>query len=88
MDIKVANERKVHTCSKCLNRYNKQVSICPICQLDGNNFPKDYDPYHRTESKHPQEKPRVYIEEPCIVNPNSMKAVKKSCIRHKLYFRQ
>ena len=37
---------------------------------------KDYDLYHRTEFKNLQEKPHVYIGEPCIVNPNSMNAVK------------
>ena len=59
--IAVANEGKVNTCSKCLSTYSKQISICPICQLDANNFPEDCDPYHRTESKHTQEKPHVYI---------------------------
>ena len=42
----------------------------PMCQLGANNFPQDYDPYHRTESKRPQEKPHVYIGDPCMVNPN------------------
>lgn len=55
MDIAVFNEGKVSTCSKCLKTYSKQVSICPISQLDANSF-QDYDQYHRTESKHPKEK--------------------------------
>ena len=73
MDIAVANEGKVNT---CLKTYSKQVSICPICQLDANNIPEDCGPYHRTEPKHPQEKPHVYIGEPCMVNRNSMEAMK------------
>ena len=76
VDIAVANEGKVNPCSKCLNTYNKQVSICPICKLHANNFPQDYDPYHRTDFKHTQEKPHGYIGEPCVVNLNSMEVVK------------
>ena len=76
VDVAIANQGKVHTCSQCSNTYNRQVSICPTCQLDANYFPRDFDPYYRTESRHPTEKPLVNIGEPFMVNPNSLDNVK------------
>ena len=80
VDIAVANEGKINTCSKCSNTYSKEISICPSCQLDANNYPQSFDPYYRTDSKHPVEKPIVHIGEPCMVNPNSFESLKNVLI--------
>ena len=56
--------------------YDKNALICPLCKLDANSFPHNFDPYQRTETKHLQGKPSVYIGEPLMENPNSIEAVK------------
>ena len=76
VDVAVANKGKVNTCSQCVCTYDKNASVCPLCNLDANSFPLIFDPYQRTETKHLQGKPSVYIDEPCMVNPNSIEAVK------------
>ena len=76
VDIAVAIEGKLNTCSKCSNTCSKEISVCPSCQFDGNNYPQNVDPYYRIESKHPVEKPVVHIREPCMVNPNSFESLK------------
>ena len=53
VDVAIANQDKVHTCSQYSDTYNKQVSLCPTCQLDAYYFPHDFDPYYRTEPSHP-----------------------------------
>ena len=50
--------------------------ICPSCKLNANNFPHNFDLYHKIEAKHLQGKPSVYIGELSMVNPNSTEAVK------------
>ena len=69
VDVAVANEGKINTCSKCSNTYSKEISICPSCQLDANNFPQNFDPYYTTE-------PKQHIGEPCMVNPNSFESLR------------
>ena len=76
VDVVIVNQGKVHTCSQWSNTYNKQVSIFPTCQLHANYFPHDFDPYCRTESRHPREKRLVNTGESCIANPNSVDDVK------------
>ena len=76
VDIAVAIEGKLNTCSKCSNTYSKEISVCPSCQFDVNSYPQNVDPYYRIESKHPVEKPVVHIREPCMVNPNSFESLK------------
>ena len=66
--IAVANKGKINTCSKCSNTYSKEISICPSCQLDANNYPQNFDPYYTTE-------PKQHIGEPCMVNPNSFESL-------------
>ena len=56
--------------------YNKNAPVCPLCKLDANSFPRNFNPYHRTETKLLQGKPSVYISEPSMVNPNFIEAVK------------
>ena len=63
VDVAVANKGKVNTCSQCACTYDKNASVCPLCNLDANSFPHNFDPYHRTETKHLQGKPSVYIGE-------------------------
>ena len=67
IDIAVANKGKINTCSQCLCTYDKNASACPLCKLDTNSFPHNFDPYHRTGTKHLQGKPSVYIGEPSMV---------------------
>ena len=76
VDIAVANEGKINTCSKCSNTYIKEISICPSCQFDANNYPQNFDLCYRTVSKHLVEKPIVDIGKPCMVNPNSFDSLK------------
>ena len=56
--------------------HNKNAPVCPLCKLDANSFPRNFNPYHRTETKLLQGKPSVYISEPSMVNPNFIEAVK------------
>ena len=53
--VAVANKGKVNTCSQCVCTYDKNASVCPLCNLDANSFLHNFDPYHRTETKHLQE---------------------------------
>ena len=76
VDVTVANKGKVNTCSQCVCTYDKNASVYPSCKLDANSFPHNFDAYHRTETKHLQGKPSVYIGEPSMVNSNSIEAVK------------
>ena len=90
VDVAIANQGKVHTCSQCSDTYNRQVSICPTCHLDANYLPRDFDPYYRTESRHPTEKPLVNVGEPCMVNPNSLgndlaSAFQKDCAKEERF---
>ena len=76
VDVAVANKGKVDTCSECVYMHNENAPVCPLCKLDVNSFPRNFNPYHRTETKHLEGKPSVYISEPSMVNPNSIEAVK------------
>ena len=58
----------------------------PHCGINMERYENDYDPYFRTESKHPSRKPSMDVGEPCMVNPSSYEAllevmdhVKKTC---------
>ena len=76
VNVAVANKGKVNTCSQCVCTYDKHASVCHSCKLDANSFPHNCDPYHRTEAKHLQGKPSVYIGNSTMVNPNFIEAVK------------
>ena len=75
VDISVQNERKSNICSKCSEAYGKTITKCPNCNFDSTKHEINHDPYIRTESKHPKEKPRMHVGEPCMVNPCSQEAV-------------
>ena len=69
IDIAVQNASKSYVCSKCSSVLNKTLSKCPKCLFDSLNHELNYDPYQRTSSQHPTEKPEIDVEEPCMVNP-------------------
>ena len=50
VDVAVANKGKVNTCSECVCTYDKNASVCPLCNLDANSFPHNFGPYRRTET--------------------------------------
>ena len=94
---KLINVRAKHVCSDCLNgkcnvcykcfgSFPKSDVKCPQCGINMERYKNDYDPYFRTESKHPIMKPSMDVGEPCMVNPSSYEAllevmdhVKKTC---------
>ena len=47
----------------------------PHCGINMERYENDYDPYFRTESKHPSRKPSMDVGEPCMVNPSSYEAL-------------
>ena len=77
IDIAIANQGKINTCSSCYHTYAKDVGICPHCKLDANYYDHDFDPYYRTASKHSDIKPIVYIGEPCMTNPKSIDSIRE-----------
>ena len=77
IDIAIANQGKINTCSSCYHIYAKDVGICPHCKLDANYYDHDFDPYYWTASKHPDIKPIVDIGESCMVNPNSINTIRE-----------
>ena len=86
VDISISNEAKCCICSTCFKAFSKNETKCPSCGIDTKNFDGDYDPYYRTPSCHPHEKPTMQVGEPCMVNPCSHEAmdevmshVKKCC---------
>ena len=86
VDISISNEAKSCICSICFKTFSKNKTECPSCSVDTKNFDGDYDPYYRTPSCHPHEKPTMQVGEPCMVNPSSHEAmdevmshVKKCC---------
>ena len=78
VDIAMAQAQRGHrnyVCSKC-KFVNADSGICANCKHDPNQYPLDYDVYHRTPSCHPEDPPRVMVAEPCLVNPNTKTNVK------------
>ena len=73
VDISVQNEKKSNICSKCSEAYGKTINKCPNCSFDSTKHEINHDPYIKTKSKHPKEKPQMYVGEPCMVNPCSKK---------------
>ena len=55
--------------SKCTSVFNKTSSKCPKCLFNSLNHKVNYDPYKRTSSQHPTEKPEIHVGKPFMVNP-------------------
>lgn len=63
-------------CIKCSYVYPKHNgTICPQCHHDHCHSSTCHDPYFRTPSRVPKEKPKVIVGDPCLVNSNSRKTV-------------
>ena len=75
VDISIPNEAKSCICSTCFKTFSKSETKCPSCGVDTKNFDRGYDPYYRTPSCRPHEKPTVQVGEPCMVNPCSHEAM-------------
>ena len=74
IDLAVRNVGVNAVCSKCRFVYPQQQDlVCPRCKHDAVHFPLDYDPYHRTETHHPEYPAVMQTGDPCLVNPNSIK---------------
>lgn len=84
VDIAIQQHREsggvTYVCNKC-NNVNADDNICARCSHDPNQPDTDYDPYHRTKSKHPSAAPTIQIGEPAMVNPCS-KAAMKTVFEH------
>ena len=85
-DIYTVNDGKCNVCYKCFGSFPKSDVKCPQCGINMERYKNDYDPYFRTESKHPIMKPSMDVGEPCMVNLSSFEAllevmdhVKKTC---------
>ena len=86
VDIYTVKDGKCNVCYKCFGSFPKSDVKCPHCGINMERYENDYDPYFRTESKHPTTKPSMDVGEPCMVNPSSYEAllevmdhVKKTC---------
>jgi rubrerythrin len=71
-----ANGSTNYVCSNCKFVYHD--GQCPSCNFNPDIYPRSYDVYARTESKHPRIPPIVSVGEPCIVNPNTEANVGKA----------
>lgn len=65
-----------YVCCKC-KFITTDTGSCPNCQHDPNRYPIDYDIYHRSVSKHPEQPSKIMIGDPYMVNPNTKSNVKQ-----------
>ena len=75
VDISISNEGRSCICSTCYKTFSKNETKCPSCCVDTKNLDKDYDPYYRTPSCHPNEKRTMHVEELCMINSCSHDAM-------------
>lgn len=83
IDVAARYPEKI-VCKRCCHIYNKpsfkSECICPECKFNPTFFPLNFDMYHRTESKVPKDPPKVFVGDPCMVNPSSIENVKKALV--------